>query len=93
MTLRGFAVFMRTLGAVWAVNLDGGSSTTMVIRGKVANSPSDLFGERLVPNAVVLSVGRPGISHLLTQFHELDHRIVPPALELNGLARNLHGIQ
>jgi hypothetical protein len=78
MTLREFAILMRALGAVWAVNLDGGASTTMVVRGKVRNSPSDPYGERLVPNAVVLlSSGRPGIVHLVSQLREWDKRITP----------------
>ena len=37
----GFAKLMRSLGAEWALNLDGGGSTTMVVRGKVTNRPSD----------------------------------------------------
>jgi hypothetical protein len=93
MTLRGFAAFMRALGAVWAVNLDGGASTTMVIRGKIANSPSDPYGERLVPYAVVLSSGPPGASHLFNQLHELDHRIVPPPLEVRGYPQDFHGVR
>jgi hypothetical protein len=78
MTLREFAVLMRTLGAVWAVNLDGGASTTMVVRRKIMNSPSDPHGERRVPNAVVLlPVGRPGILSLVAQLREWDSRIPP----------------
>jgi hypothetical protein len=80
MTLREFAVFMRALGAVWAVNLDGGASTTMVAGGKVTNSPSDRFGERLVGYAVVLlTFGRPGMSHLVGQLQELEYRVHPAA--------------
>jgi Phosphodiester glycosidase len=78
MTLREFAIFMRSLGAVWAVNLDGGASSTMVVRGKVANSPSDPYGERSVPYAVVLlTSGRLGMFHLLAQLREFDDRIAP----------------
>ena len=40
-------------GAVNAINLDGGSSTTMVFQGKVMNSPSDGEKERLLPNAIL----------------------------------------
>ena len=32
-----------------AVNLDGGSSTTMYYDGKIINRPSDGLGERAVP--------------------------------------------
>ncbi|WP_026884613.1 phosphodiester glycosidase family protein [Clostridium akagii] len=44
---------MKKAGAVNAVNLDGGASTTMYYNGKVQNTPSDTkFGERPVPTAV-----------------------------------------
>jgi len=80
MTLREFAVFMQTLGAEWAVNLDGGASSTMVHRGKVTNSPSNPYGERSVLYAVVLlKSGRPGMFQLWAQLRELDDRIVPRA--------------
>jgi hypothetical protein len=44
------------LGAVEALNLDGGGSTTLVVNGRVVNQPSDKTGER--PVASVLLVGR-----------------------------------
>jgi len=82
MTLREFARLMRSLGAVWAVNLDGGASTTMVIRGAVRNSPSDPHGERVVLTAVVLiPSSRPRsrqVLELARQLRRLDHRIVLP---------------
>ncbi len=94
MTLREFAALMLRLGAVWAVNLDGGASTTMVVREKVVNSPSDPNGERRVPTAVVLlSSGPPGISHLVSQLHRLDHRIVLAAPQFRPSAENLHGFR
>ena len=40
-------------GAINAINLDGGSSSTMVFQGKVINSPSDGDRERLLPNAIL----------------------------------------
>lgn len=48
------AGLMRALGAVQAVNLDGGGSTSMVIRGRVVNRPSDDTGERPVGDAVAV---------------------------------------
>lgn len=54
MTLDELANFMLTLGIWHAVNLDGGGSTTMVVRGKVVNSPSDATGERSVSNAILV---------------------------------------
>jgi hypothetical protein len=54
MTLPELAAFMRELGCTQALNLDGGGSTTMVVRGKVVNRPSDATGERAVANALLL---------------------------------------
>ena len=48
------ARLMRSLGARDALNLDGGGSTTMVIRGRVVNRPSDRAGERAVGDGVFL---------------------------------------
>jgi hypothetical protein len=52
MTLPGAARLMRSLGARDALNLDGGSSTTMTVRGEVVNRPSDRGGERPVSDAL-----------------------------------------
>ena len=48
MTLVEFADLMIKEGIYQGLNLDGGGSTTMVINGKVENSPSDKTGERKV---------------------------------------------
>lgn len=53
MTLAELAELMIELGAVQAMNLDGGGSTTMVIRDRVLNLPSDGI-ERAVSNAIVV---------------------------------------
>ncbi len=47
MSLPELAAYMVHLGAVRAINLDGGGSTTMVARGLYVNAPSDG-----IPNAV-----------------------------------------
>jgi hypothetical protein len=57
MTLPEAAALMRRLGAVEAINLDGGGSTTMVVRGRLANRPSD-GRERKVGSAVLIA-GEP----------------------------------
>jgi hypothetical protein len=44
------------LGLTDALNLDGGGSTTMVVRGKVVNRPSDPTGPRGVSDAIVVSL-------------------------------------
>lgn len=41
MTLEELAAFMLELGAMDAVNLDGGGSTIMVLEGQIVNVPSD----------------------------------------------------
>lgn len=48
------AAVMRALGALDAVNLDGGGSTTMTIRGRMVTRPSDATGERPVGDAILL---------------------------------------
>ena len=48
------AAVMRALGARDAVNLDGGGSTTMTIRGTVVTRPSDATGERPIADAILV---------------------------------------
>ncbi|MCS7172381.1 MAG: phosphodiester glycosidase family protein [Armatimonadetes bacterium] len=54
MTIPELAAEMRRLGAVEALNLDGGGSTTLVVHGRVWNRPSDETGERPVSDALLL---------------------------------------
>jgi Phosphodiester glycosidase len=59
-TTRATAELMRSLGAVHAVNLDGGGSTAMALRDaatgstRLVNTPSDAAGERPVANALAV---------------------------------------
>jgi len=53
LTLLELAYTLQKLGAVDAVNLDGGGSTAMTLRGKLVNRPSD-GSERSVSNALVV---------------------------------------
>ncbi|MFJ5772853.1 phosphodiester glycosidase family protein [Streptomyces sp. NPDC093094] len=46
LTVEETAAVLRSLGAVEAVNLDGGGSTAMVVDGELAGIPSDRAGER-----------------------------------------------
>lgn len=48
------AKLMAKLGAVTAINLDGGGSTAMAINGKLVSSPSDATGERPVGDALLV---------------------------------------
>jgi Phosphodiester glycosidase len=49
------AAVMRALGARDAVNLDGGGSTTMTIRGSMVTRPSDATGERPIGDAILVA--------------------------------------
>lgn len=59
MTLIEAAEFLRGIGVAHALNLDGGGSTTLVIDGRIVNSPSDPAGERTVGNALLVERRRP----------------------------------
>ena len=52
MTLEETAELLKELGAVEAMNLDGGASARMVIRGFTMNSPS---ADRLISNGVIVN--------------------------------------
>lgn len=54
MTLMEFALELRRIGAVDAMNLDGGGSTTLVLSGQVVNLPADETGERPVGDALLV---------------------------------------
>ena len=59
LTMRELQQVMAALGCRDAVNLDGGGSTTMVVRGAVVNHPSDnrrfdSAGERPVANVIIV---------------------------------------
>ncbi len=58
MTLTELAELMRDFGCQEALNLDGGGSTTMVVRDRVVNRPSDPTGERPVSDAILLFPSR-----------------------------------
>lgn len=59
--LRGMGASIRELqelmlkyGAVSAINLDGGKSSTMYLNGEIINNPSDSLGERSIPSAIIV---------------------------------------
>lgn len=53
--LQDLAEYLLSIGAVDAMNLDGGGSTTMYLDGKVVNVPSDKEGERKVSDAIIVT--------------------------------------
>ena len=54
MTLPDLVQLADRLGLQDALNLDGGGSTTMVVKGKIVNRPSDAAGPRAVSDAIVV---------------------------------------
>ncbi|MGQ9619067.1 MAG: phosphodiester glycosidase family protein [Candidatus Aminicenantia bacterium] len=54
MTLDEFAELFIKLGCYNALNLDGGGSSTMWVKGEVVNSPSDPTGERPVSDGLLV---------------------------------------
>ena len=55
MTLYGFGLYLRSLGAVNALDLDGGGGTTMWTKADgIVNHPSDSTGQRPVTSAVLV---------------------------------------
>jgi hypothetical protein len=54
MTLTELGDCLLSLGVWDGMNFDGGGSTTLVVRGRVVNSPSDPGGERAVGNALLV---------------------------------------
>jgi hypothetical protein len=55
MTFAELTNLARKLNLVNALNLDGGGSTTMVVKGKVVNHPSDAVGPRRVSDALIVT--------------------------------------
>jgi exopolysaccharide biosynthesis protein len=54
LSINELSALMAELGCVEAINLDGGGSSTMVVGGRVVNSPSDAAGERPVSDALLV---------------------------------------
>ncbi len=67
MTMKEFARLFLRLGADWALNLDGGGSTTMVVDGEVKNQPSD-GSERAISSALLVLRGPDPDSPLAPSF-------------------------
>jgi len=76
MTLPELADFMLNLGVHKAINLDGGGSTTLVANHKIANAPSDISGERLVSNSLLVISNAPkgNINYIKIQPYKLNLR-------------------
>lgn len=53
MSLGELASFLKSQGVTDGYNLDGGGSTTLVLKGRVFNHPSDVTGERPVGDSIL----------------------------------------
>jgi phosphodiester glycosidase len=60
LSMVGFARLMKRLGAVDALNLDGGGASTMVVEGRVVNRPSDGSLRHVATSALILPGPDPG---------------------------------
>lgn len=75
------AKYMKSLGCVNAMNLDGGGSTTMVVRGEVINFPSTNGAMRPVSTSIVFSRdSRVGENQVLTE-EVLPRNLRVPSLD------------
>jgi hypothetical protein len=81
MNLLEFANYMKEWGVYQGLNLDGGGSTTMVVRGSIVNSPSDPGGERTVSNGLLLVSTAPT--------GPLDHVKISPKLAFSIAGSNV----
>lgn len=85
MSLAEAADLMIDLGATEAINLDGGGSTTFVVRGGVVNRPSDRFVRR---------AGRQEIAHAPDdQAEVVDHVERPVANALAVVPASAEGVR
>tara|TARA_R110002124_G_scaffold77578_1_gene207794 strand:- start:6638 stop:9073 length:2436 start_codon:yes stop_codon:yes gene_type:complete len=79
MTLTELGEFMKGFGAHYALNLDGGGSTTLVVHEEIVNSPSDGGLERSVSNALMIVSNKSRIG-------SVDHIKLSPSI--NRIYRN-----
>jgi len=76
-SLYDLAQRMKELGAYQAMNLDGGGSSTLVVRGATMNRPSDSGGDRPVTNSLLaVSTAPPGPLHYL-QIEPMSFDVFP----------------
>jgi uncharacterized protein YigE (DUF2233 family) len=87
---------MKELGAYQAMNLDGGGSSTLVVRGSTMNRPSDSGGDRPVTNALLaVSTSSPGPLHYL-QIEPMSFEIFPEEslqLSISGMDAGYNPIE
>ncbi len=77
MSLYELSEYMLEWNIYHAINLDGGGSSTMIIRNQVVNRPSDEEGERAVGNALML-INRSSRGQLAHLFLKPDQALLKP---------------
>ncbi len=73
MSYKELGDYMKSWGVYQGLNLDGGGSSTMVVRGEIVNNPSDIGGERSVANSLLLVSTAPtgSLAHLRIEPKEI----------------------
>ncbi len=86
MSCAELADYMISIGCYQAVNLDGGGSSTMVVRNEIKNSPSD-GSERSVGNAL-LAVAEIPTSQVIQSFQLLPRQILIDSTQTRKITIN-----
>ena len=66
-------------GAITAANLDGGSSTVLVVDNKIVNKPSSEYGERYLPTAWLVFDGEAENVNIKNIWQGLDPSKIDPS--------------
>ncbi|CAN5447195.1 hypothetical protein BH09SUM1_BH09SUM1_05890 [soil metagenome] len=80
------ANYMKSLGCVDAMNLDGGGSSSMVVAGDVVNFPSDAGGPRALSNGLIVRRTAP-LGPLAKAVLMPNNVTVPPGATVDFLAQ------
>ena len=86
MSCAELADYMISIGCYHAVNLDGGGSSTMVVRNEIKNSPSD-GSERSVGNAL-LAVAEIPTNQVIQSFQLLPRQILIDSTQTRKITIN-----
>lgn len=91
MDMNEIAVFMKEIGCTEALNLDGGGSTELAVRGDIVNHPSDGL-DRLVSNGLaVVSSAKPGAPASIRVSPESANILGGSSVQLRVLGTDANG--
>lgn len=71
LTLKEMAEFMLAKGAIWALNGDGGGSTTLATKGGAVVNQNSGSNERVTNHAIVFYLKKPQEATKLTKFNDV----------------------